>query len=161
MGKIFNNLPSLIKDAMKAQESKKLNAYKNVKAKLLEFKTSKEGAVICNKNNGEIPDANEIAVIKKYLKELIGDMETYKETNPTLYKESETEYNYLKDFVPAEASEEDIKKAVNDWVDANITDPNNIQKRMMGQIIAYTKSVLPNADGSLVAKVVNASIKFV
>ena len=48
MSKIFNSLAKEAMLAAKNGEKEKQNALKNLKAKMLEWKTSKEGAVIVN-----------------------------------------------------------------------------------------------------------------
>ena len=42
MGKIFDNINGSIMSAMKEKNNEKANAYKNLKAKMLEFKTAKD-----------------------------------------------------------------------------------------------------------------------
>ena len=57
MGKIFDSLTGFIMKAVKEKNTSKVNALKNLKAKMLEFKTAK--------NAKPLDDAAEIGIIKK------------------------------------------------------------------------------------------------
>ena len=79
MGKIYDGLSKGIMTAMKNKDSVRTQALKNIKAKMIEFKTSNEGIKVCTVDDatGEriIPDSSEIAIVKKMAKELEGDIE--------------------------------------------------------------------------------------
>ena len=66
----YNNL---IKDAMKAHEKAKLNTYKLVKARMLEYKT---GAADQDGNYPVLDEKAEIQILNKMVKELQGDIKT-------------------------------------------------------------------------------------
>lgn len=157
MSKIFNSLAKEAMLAAKNGEKEKQNALKNLKAKMLEWKTSKEGAVIVNANNGEIPDAQELVIIKKYVKELLNDVATYATIKPEAAQEAQREADIISVYLPAEASESDIKNTVEKWLNDN--NMQSLEKRQMGIVIKYVKEQLENADGSLVAKIVNSYVK--
>ena len=157
MSKIFNSLAKEAMLAAKNGEKEKQNALKNLKAKMLEWKTSKEGAVIVNANNGEIPDAQELVIIKKYVKELLNDVATYATIKPEAAQEAQREADIISVYLPAEASESDIKNTVEKWLNDN--NMQSLEKRQMGIVIKYVKEQLENVDGSLVAKIVNSYVK--
>lgn len=137
-------------EAMKAKESAKSNAYKNMKAKMLEFKTAK-GAK-------PLDDAAEISLIKKMVTELKNDAEIFEKNGRTdLSKPALDEASYLEAFLPNEATDEQIEDVVKEWCRDNGTD-GQIEKKQMGVVIKYVKSVLPNADGAKVSNIVRKYI---
>ena len=161
MGKIFNGLTKEIMTAMKSGEKvvidesttvTKATALKNLKAKLLEYKTSVEGSKVVNANNGEIPDANEIAVIKKYVKELHGDIELYATTKPSMSKAAQAEAEYLEVYLPKEASASDVDSAIMKYVETN----GDFTQKQMGLVVKFVKEQFENVDGGLVAKQIKA-----
>lgn len=157
MGKIFNGFAASIMAATKEKNSEKANALKNLKTKMLEWKTSKEGAKVVNANNGEIPDSQELVIVKKYVTELMGDVETYKTVKPEMAKAAEIEASYLTPFLPAEASESDIRNCVEFWMKGQ--DVTSIEQKQMGIVIKFVKNELENADGKLVSEIVRRYIK--
>ena len=62
----------------------------------------------------------------------------------------------IKEFLPEEATEEDILKCFNDVIGQDGVEPI---KKNMGTIIKMIKSFLPNADGKLVAQVVQRNLQ--
>ena len=98
MGKIFDNINGSIMSAMKEKNNEKANAYKNLKAKMLEFKTAK--------NAKPLDDAAEINIIKKMVTELYNDAELFVNNNRNdLAEPAKIEAVYLEAFLPKEASE--------------------------------------------------------
>ena len=153
MGKIFNSLSSEIMSAMKAGEKAKAQALKNIKAKLLEFKTSSEGAKIVNANGGEIPEANEITVIKKYVKSLKDSAAEYTENGrEDLATEYNTEVSYLEVYLPKEASAADVNTVIMKYIEEN----GDFDQKKMGMVVKYVKAALPSAEGSLIATQIKA-----
>ena len=153
MGKIFNSLSSEIMSAMKAGEKAKAQALKNIKAKLLEFKTSSEGAKIVNANGGEIPEANEITVIKKYVKSLKDSAAEYAENGrEDIATEYNTEVSYLAVDLPKEASAADVNAIIMKYIEEN----GDFDQKKMGMVVKYVKAALPSAEGSLIASQIKA-----
>lgn len=141
MGKIFDNINGSIMSAMKEKNSEKANAYKNLKAKMLEFKTAK--------NAKPLDDAAEINIIKKMVTELYNDAELFANNNRNdLAEPAKIEAGYLETFLPKEASEEEIKAVIEEYLTPDMT------MKDMGNLIKTVKSSFENVDGKLVANLV-------
>lgn len=147
MGKIQDRLQHLIVDAMKERNQIRKNAYTNLKTAFMQYTTSKEGAKECELNeNGDrvISDAKEIAITKKMHDELIVNGSQY---NLDDYIK---EASYLEEFIPAPATEDEIVAEISKHIDLDV----GVEKKGMGKLIKQVKENLQNADGKLVATVV-------
>ena len=141
MEKIFSSLSSLIMKAMKEKNTIKANALKNLKAKMLEFKTAK--------NAKPLDDAAETTIIKKMVTELHNDSDLFNRNNRNDLAESAmNEAAYLEEFLPKEATLEEIKTAVEQNIEPEMT------MKDMGRLIKLVKSMFDNVDGKLVADTV-------
>lgn len=141
MEKIFSSLSSLIMKAMKEKNTIKANALKNLKAKMLEFKTAK--------NAKPLDDTAEIGIIKKMVTELHNDADLFNRNNRNDLAESAMkESEYLEEFLPKEATIEEIKAAVEQNIEPGMT------MKDMGNLIKTVKSMFDNVDGKLVADTV-------
>lgn len=141
MGKIFDSINGSIMSAMKEKNNEKANAYKNLKAKMLEFKTAK--------NAKPLDDAAEINIIKNMVTELYNDAELFANNNRNdLAEPAKIEAVYLEAFLPKEASEEEIKVVIEEYLTPDMT------MKDMGNLIKTVKSNFENVDGKLVANLV-------
>lgn len=141
MEKIFSSLSSLIMKAMKEKNTAKANALKNLKAKMLEFKTAK--------NAKPLDDTAEIGIIKKMVTELHNDADLFnRNSRNDLAESAMKESEYLEEFLPKEATIEEIKAAVEQNIDPRMT------MKDMGRLIKLVKSMFDNVDGKLVADTV-------
>lgn len=141
MEKIFNSLSGLIMKAMKEKNSTKANTFKNLKAKMLEFKTAK--------NAKPLDDTAEIGIIKKMVTELHNDADLFnKNSRNDLAESAMKESEYLEEFLPKEATIEEIKAAVEQNIEPGMT------MKDMGRLIKLVKSMFDNVDGKLVADTV-------
>lgn len=146
MEKIFSSLSSLIMKAMKEKNSIKANTFKNLKAKMLEFKTAK--------NAKPLDDTAEIGIIKKMVTELHNDADLFNKNNRNDLAESAMkESEYLEEFLPKEATIEEIKAAVEQNIEPRMT------MKDMGRLIKLVKSMFDNVDGKLVADTVKEYLK--
>ena len=151
MGKIQSMLPKLIVEAMKEKNTFKKNAYTNLKTAFLNYTTSKEGVKECTVDeNGAriIPDAKELAIVKKMHTELV---ENGKQYNMNDYLE---EAKYYEPFIPQSASKEEVATAIERYIAEN----GAYDQKQMGLVIKYVKSQFENVDGALVASEVKARI---
>ena len=141
MEKIFSSLSGLIMKSMKEKNTIKANALKNLKAKMLEFKTAK--------NAKPLDDASETIIIKKMVTELHNDADLFNRNNRNDLAESAMkESEYLEEFLPKEATLEEIKAAVEQNIEPRMT------MKDMGNLIKTVKSMFDNVDGKLVADTV-------
>ena len=141
MEKIFSSLSSLIMKAMKEKNTAKANALKNLKAKMLEFKTAK--------NAKPLDDAAETAIIKNMVTELHNDADLFnRNSRNDLAESAMKESEYLEEFLPKEATLDEIKTAVEQNIEPEMT------MKDMGRLIKLVKSMFDNVDGKLVADTV-------
>lgn len=146
MEKIFSSLSSLIMKAMKEKNTAKTNALKNLKAKMLEFKTAK--------NAKPLDDTAEIGIIKKMVTELHNDADLFnRNSRNDLAESAMKESEYLEEFLPKEATIEEIKAAVEQNIEPRMT------MKDMGRLIKLVKSMFDNVDGKLVADTVKEYLK--
>ena len=143
---INNQMDKLIMEAMKAHDNVRKEALRAIKAALLLWQTSKENT------NKPITEEVEIKVIQKMVKQRQESIEQFTAAGrQDLVDTEEAQLNILKEFLPVEATKEDILKCFNDVIGQDGFEPI---KKNMGIIIKTIKSSLPSADGKLVATTV-------
>ena len=142
----------LIKDAMKAREKEKLNTYKLVKARMLEYKT---GAADQDGNYPVLDEKTEIQLLNKMVKELQGDIKTRLSVGRTAEAAEFTEQmNYIKEFLPKMASEDEVKTVIEKY----IADNGNYTQKEMGKVIGFVRSQFKLVDGAMVSNIVKSYI---
>ncbi len=98
-----------------------------------------------------LPDEDVISVVGKLVKTHKESIEAFKAGNrQDLVSKEEKELAILEDYLPAQMSEEEIKKIVEEVKAGGATDFGQIMKEAMGRLKG-------KADGSLVAKIVKES----
>ena len=141
-----NELNSLIMQAMKDHKKMRLEALRAVKTAFMNWETSKEHA------GQEMTEADEIQIIKKLIKQREESIEIFMANDRIeLANEEHMQLLVLKEFLPAEASEEDIVRVFLQVKDVNGWEPI---KKNMGLFVKEIKKSLPSADGKLVAQTV-------
>lgn len=142
---ISKDINTKIPEAMRAKDSARLGALRNLKAA---FVTE----AIALKKTGELTDEEATAVIRRLVKQRKDSAEQFRKGNrEELAAAEEVELKILEAFLPAQMPESEIKK-VAEGVTARlgVTD-----KSKMGQLIgAVMKELKGRADGMLVKKVV-------
>ena len=143
---INNQMDKLIMEAMKAHDNVRKEALRAIKAALLLWQTSKENA------NKSITEEVEIKVIQKMVKQRQESIEQFTAAGRQDLADAEAaQLNILKEFLPVEATSEDILKCFNDVIGQDGFEPI---KKNIGIIIKTIKGSLPSADGKLVAQIV-------
>nr|DAY42058.1 MAG TPA: YqeY-like protein [Caudoviricetes sp.] len=146
----IHKINGLIKDAMKMHDDKRRDVLRLIKSEVLKYETSKEGA------GHELTDAVEFTILKKMVDQRKDSIAQYKKYGkPALAKEEQDELNILLEYLPTEATAEEIANAFNTIV-SNGLEPI---KKNMGQFIKGIKVALPTADGKKVADYVKANLK--
>jgi uncharacterized protein YqeY len=141
-----NELNGLIMQAMKEHKKMRLEALRAVKTAFLNWETSKEHA------GKELTEADEIQIIKKLVKQREESIEQFMAAGrDELANEEHMQMTVLKEFLPAEATEEDIVRVFLQVKDINEWEPI---KKNMGLFVKEIKKALPTADGKLVATTV-------
>lgn len=150
--KYFESASHMIMEAMKAGEKAKAETYKLMKNEFLKWKTSAQNA------GKELQDADEVAIIKKMIKERRDSVEIYISAGRAELAEKElTEIAYLQPLLPAEPTEEDVRKVVEAWMSENGVEA--VEQKQMGIVIGYVKSHLSGVDGKLTSDVVRSFIQ--
>ena len=141
-----NELNSLIMQAMKEHNTSRTETLRAIKTAFMNWQTSKEHA------GQELTEADEIQIIKKMVKQREESVEQFiAARRGELVNEEQKQIMVLKEFLPAEATEEDIVRAFLKVKDANGLEPI---KKNMGTFVKEIKKALPTADGKLVAMTV-------
>lgn len=144
---ILNNL---IMVSMKVHNSVQTETYRAIKTAFMNWQTAKENA------GKEMTETDEINVLKKMVKQRQESMEQYfaAKRDDLAYAEAD-QITIIKEFLPEEATEEDITR-----VFLQVKDVNNLEpvKKNMGIFIKEIKNALPSADGKLVAQIVSKNL---
>lgn len=141
-----NELNNLIMQAMKEHNTSRTETLRAIKTAFMNWQTSKEHA------GQELTEADEIQIIKKLVKQREESVEQFRAAGrEELANEEQKQIMVLKEFLPAEATEEDIVRAFLQVKDANGLEPI---KKNMGVFVKEIKKILPTADGKLVAMTV-------
>lgn len=141
-----NELNSLIMQAMKEHNTSRTETLRAIKTAFMNWQTSKEHA------GQELTEADEIQIIKKLVKQREESVEQFIAAGrEELVNEEQKQIMVLKEFLPAEATEEDIVRTFLKVKDANGLEPI---KKNMGVFVKEIKKALPTADGKLVAMTV-------
>ena len=146
-----NELNSLIMQAMKEHNTTRTETLRAIKTAFMNWETSKEHA------GQELTEADENQNIKKLVKQREESVEQFMTAGrEELANEEHKQMVILKEFLPAEATEEDILKCFNDVIGQDGVEP---VKKNMDIIIKMIKNSLPSADGKLVAATVQKHLQ--
>ena len=141
-----NELNNLIMQAMKEHNTSRTETLRAIKTAFMNWQTSKEHA------GQELTEADEIQIIKKLVKQREESVEQFRSAGrEELANEEQKQIMVLKEFLPAEATEEDIVRAFLQVKYVNGLEPI---KKNMGVFVKEIKKILPTADGKLVAMTV-------
>lgn len=135
-----------IKQAMLAKDTRKLSALRAIKAGLLLEKTGKDIS------SGEIPETVELKLLQKLVKQRKESAGIYVEQNrPDLAEEENYQSAIIEAYLPAQLSNDDIRKIVADVIAA--TGASSI--RDMGKVMGLaSKEVAGRADNQLISTIV-------
>ena len=145
-----NEINALIMEAMKNHDTVRTESLRAIKSAFLNWQTSKENA------GKELTEADEIQIIKKMVKQRQESVEQYiAAKRQELADAEQAQITVLETFLPKAASEEDIISAFNAAKEANGWEA---EKKNMGLFVKAIKAALPNADGKMVAQVVQSQL---
>jgi uncharacterized protein YqeY len=133
-----------IKAAMLAREKEKLEALRAVKAALL-MEATKGGS-------GEVSEADELAIVQKLVKQRKDASNIYKEQGrEDLAKDEDFQIEILSVYLPAQMSESDVRKVVQETIaQVGAAGPQDMGK-VMGPIMGKLQG---KADGKLISALV-------
>jgi len=135
-----------MKEAMKAKNEANLRGLRAIKAEIIKAKTE-PGA------GGEISAEKETAMLQKMVKQRKDALEIYQQQNrPDLAQKEQEESTLIERFLPAQLSEEDLKKELQQL----ITETGASSPADMGKVMGVaTKRLAGRADG----KTISAAVK--
>lgn len=142
---INEELNKMIMAAMKGGEKAKAEVYRAIKSEFLKFKTAKDAK--------PLDDAAEISILRKMHKEREDDAKLFEANGRAdLADQNKYEAAVLADLLPQAASEDDIRKQIDDFI-ATTGEPK-LEKKNMGACVKFVKAALPTADGKTVSTIV-------
>ena len=145
-----NEINALIMEAMKSHDIVRTETLRSIKSAFLNWQTSKENA------GKDLSEADEIQIIKKMVKQRQESIEQYLTAGRKELAEAEqAQIKVLETFLPKAATEEDILRAFHEAKTANGWEA---EKKNMGLFVKAIKVALPNADGKMVAQVVQSQL---
>lgn len=154
---MVTNIDELIKQALKSKNELELKVYRNLKARVLEFKTAK--------NSKPYTREEELKIISKECKKLEDAiLEFSKADRQDLVLEYRDELEVLKKLLPKPVSKSDIYEELlywsekNNYINREIACEIEIPKKEMGIAIKHLKSKFPTADGKLISDIVKEFI---
>ena len=139
-------IDNLIKEAMLEKDALRTNVLRAIKARFLEFKTAK--------NAKPLDEAAEISILNKMVKDREESAMLYSKNKRDDLAEAElAEVNVLIEFLPKPVTEEELNNAITEII-------TNIEpiKKNMGLIIKEVKVKYPQADGKVLAKLVQSKL---
>lgn len=134
------NINKEIADAMKSKDSNRLYVLKMIKAKFLEYKTSKRF------KESDFNDAKEISILMKMEKTWQDERDMFIKANRDVTELTE-QLNILQSFLPKVPSQDELKQAI---IDSGYEPKPQNMKYIMG----YVKDKYPAADGSKVIEII-------
>jgi len=143
---LSNQIDQLIKEAMLEKDALRTNVLRAIKAKFLEFKTAK--------NAKPLDEIAECSILNKMVKDREESAMLYSTNGRDDLAEAElAEVNVLIEFLPRPVTEEELNNAITEII-------INIEpiKKNMGLIIKEVKVKYPQADGKILAKLVQSKL---
>lgn len=146
------DIDSLIVGAMKAHHKEDALVYKQIKTRIMEFKTGDK-----DPKTGLYPvytEEVEKKLLESMVKELEKDIEAYEKIGTDKAKENAAEAVYQKavimELLPKPASDEEIIEGINDWV----INYGKIEPKQMSLVINHVATGHPNARKQDIARLV-------
>jgi uncharacterized protein YqeY len=139
-------IDNLIKEATFAKQTDKVAVLRLIKAEFLKFKTAK--------NAKPLDEVAEITILNKMVKDRNESAMLYMTSNRNdLAIQELNEVKIISEFLPKPVTEEELTNAVNEVI--LTIEPI---KKNMGLIIKEVKAKYPQADGKILAKLVQGVI---
>lgn len=140
---IYNQLNSLIAEAMKNKDNDRVNVLRLIKSELV--KKEKEGK--------ELNEQIETNVLMKMVSQREDSIAQFTKANRMDLVENETkELNIIKEFAPKQVSDEDIIAETEKVISVMGT----VTMKDMKNILAEVQKVYPTANGKIISQVVKS-----
>lgn len=136
-----------LKEAMLAKDSARLSVLRMLKAALQNAAIEKSGA------DGELADADSIAVVRKQVKQRQDAIESFeKGGRPELAEKERAEMAVLRGYLPQAMSEDELRKLVAE----TISETGAISRAQMGVVM---KALGPKVAGCADGKTLSAEVQ--
>ncbi len=143
---IAQQIQKMIGEAMKSRDSVRLSTLRMLSSAFNYEKIEKKH---------DLTDEEELAVIRKQVKQRRDSVEAYKKAGSDDRAASEeAEIAVLAEFLPPEMSEEELSKIV----DEAVTSTGASTMADMGKVMGFVKSKAPSVEGGKVAELVRAKL---
>lgn len=146
MASLAEQISTGIKDAMRAKDSGRLAALRDIKSKLM-LEATKDGG-------GEVDDATTIRILSKLLKQRKETAQLYREQNrPDLAVEEESQAEVIEAYLPQQLSEDEIRTKV----ESIIQQTGASSMADMGKVMGMASQQLAGvADGKVISGIVRS-----
>lgn len=134
------NIDNLITEYRKNGEDTLLGICQLIKAAFIENQHSKN-------------PVSEIEVLQKMIKEREKAVKMYEKANRNdLVKKEANEITFIKQYIPKEPSEEEIKESIKNWMDW-YKYVGSIEMKCASLVLAYVQKEYPTAQRSVITKI--------
>ena len=146
MASLAEQISTGIKEAMRAKDSERLAALRDIKSKLM-LEATKDGG-------GEVDDATTIRILSKLLKQRKETAQLYREQNrPDLAVEEESQAEVIEAYLPQQLSEDEIRTKV----ESIIQQTGASSMADMGKVMGMASQQLAGvADGKVISGIVRS-----
>jgi uncharacterized protein YqeY len=147
---LFEQINNDIKEAMKARDSVRLEALRNIKKVMLEARSA-AGA------SAELSDEESVKIIMKLAKQGADSATIYKEQNrPELAEAELAQVAVYESFLPEMLSDEELEKAIAAIIQQSGAEGMKDMGKVMG---IATKELAGKADGKLISQKVRSLLQ--
>ena len=146
MSSLADQISTGIKEAMRAKDSGRLAALRDIKSKLM-LEATKDGG-------GEVDDATTIRILSKLLKQRKETAQLYREQNrPDLASEEESQAEVIEAYLPQQLTEDEIRTKV----ESIIQQIGASSMADMGKVMGMASQQLAGvADGKVISGIVRS-----
>ena len=144
---ILANLTDEIKNAMRAKDSLKLEALRAIKSAVILEQTATAAGT-------ELTEEQEIKLVQKLVKQRKDSAQIFRDQNrPDLAEPEEAQAEIISVFLPAQLSEDEIRKIVRDIITQTSAEGMKDMGKVMGMA---SKQMAGTADGKTISTIVKA-----
>lgn len=142
---ILANLTDEIKNAMRAKDSLKLEALRAIKSAVILEQTATAAGT-------ELTEEQEIKLVQKLVKQRKDSAQIFRDQNrPDLAEPEEAQAEIISVFLPAQLSEDEIRKIVQDIITQTSAEGMKDMGKVMGMA---SKQMAGTADGKTISTIV-------
>lgn len=138
------DINKLIMEAMKEKNQTEVQVLRAIKAEFTKYETAKSG--------NTITEAVEANILNKMKSQREDSINQFKLANRMDLVDAETaELAVVKKYAPKEASSDEIRACVEQWVSDN--KHTGLSMKNMGVLSTHVKSIYPSANGKLISEI--------